>query len=139
MRWNNTPPSQKNSFVRFITVGRVQDKRGILARIWETIAELLEKLFSPTCGYGVFKELETVTQKSGVTTFAPSGNEVVREKRIKEYLTQLNCVATSGETELVNCFISENIFYRLVMKNLIKLEMKTLYYHFTDLNKKELP
>ena len=86
-----------------------------------------------------FKELETVTQKSGVTTFAPSGNEVVREKRIKEYLTQLNCVATSGETELVNCFISENIFYRLVMKNLIKLEMKTLYYHFTDLNKKELP
>ena len=60
-----------------------------------------------------FKELETVTQKSGVTTFATSG------KRPE--------------------FIPENIFYRLVMKNLIKLEMKTLYYHFTELNKKELP
>ncbi len=86
------------------------------------------------------KKLETVTQKSGVTTFVPSGNGVVRGKRIKEYLTQLNYAATSGgDDKLVNCFIPENIFYRLAMKNLIKLEMKTLYYHFTDLNKKELP
>ena len=53
---------------------------------------------------------------------------------------QLNYAATSGgDDKLVNCFIPENIFYRLAMKNLIKLEMKTLYYHFTDLNKKELP
>lgn len=110
MRWNNTPLLKKTRlFVLLLSAG-YRTREKFSRAYGKQLPNYLKNYFLPLMGENPL-----------------------------DYLSQLNYVATSGETELVNCFIPENIFYRLAMKNLIKLEMKTLYYHFTDLNKKELP
>ena len=59
-----------------------------------------------------YLNLEAVARGLGFTTVAPSGNEVVRWKRVEQYLAELG-FATCGERPN---FIPENIFYRLAMK-----------------------
>lgn len=66
-----------------------------------------------------YLKLETVARGLGFTTVAASGNEVVRWKRVYDYLTDLKVVAGSCDSGYrENCpeFIPENIFYRLAMK-----------------------
>lgn len=59
-----------------------------------------------------YLNLEAVARGLGFTTVATSGNEVVRWKRVEQYLAELG-FATCGERPN---FIPENIFYRLAMK-----------------------
>lgn len=55
--------------------------------------------------------IEDISRGLGFTTVATSGNEVVRWKRVNDYLSDL------GFTQLVGKeFIPENVFYRLAMK-----------------------
>lgn len=60
----------------------------------------------------VYLRLETVARGLGFTTVATSGNEVVRWKRVEQYLAELGFVSNGERPE----FIPENIFYRLAMK-----------------------
>lgn len=61
-----------------------------------------------------YLKLETVARGLGFTETAASGNECVRWRTVKKYLTELG-VATSCDGDLPD-FIPENIFYRLAMK-----------------------
>lgn len=61
-----------------------------------------------------YLKLEAVARGLGFTD-VKDGNEYIRWNRVEKYLTELN-FATCGETSIVNCFIPENIFYRLAMK-----------------------
>ena len=59
----------------------------------------------------VFLWLEDVARGLGFTRTAASGNEVVRWDRVDSYLSELG-MPTCGH----DCYIPENIFYRLAMK-----------------------
>ena len=59
-----------------------------------------------------YLNLEAVARGLGFTTVATSGNEVVRWRRVEQYLAEIG-FATSGERP---DYIPENIFYRLAMK-----------------------
>lgn len=61
-----------------------------------------------------YLKLEAVARGLGFTR-SKSNSDYVRWDRVENYLTELN-FPTSGETELVNMFIPENVFYRLAMK-----------------------
>lgn len=58
--------------------------------------------------------LETVARGLGFTEIAGSGNECVRWRTVKKYLSELG-IATSCDGNLPE-YIPENIFYRLAMK-----------------------
>lgn len=59
-----------------------------------------------------YLKLEAVARGLGFTTVATSGNEVVRWKRVEEYLRDLGF----SQEVAKDSFIPENIFYRLAMK-----------------------
>ena len=61
-----------------------------------------------------YLKLETVARGLGVTEIAGSGNECVRWRTVKKYLSELG-IATSCDENLPE-YIPENIFYRLAMK-----------------------
>lgn len=61
-----------------------------------------------------YLNLEAVARGLGFTEIAASGNECVRWRTVRKYLTDLS-VATSCDGSLPD-FIPENIFYRLAMK-----------------------
>lgn len=61
-----------------------------------------------------YLKLETVARGLGFTEIAASGNECVRWRTVKKYLSELG-IATSCDGDLPE-FIPENIFYRLAMK-----------------------
>ena len=61
-----------------------------------------------------YLNLEAVARGLGFTESAASGNECVRWRTVRKYLTDLS-VATSCDGSLPD-FIPENIFYRLAMK-----------------------
>lgn len=61
-----------------------------------------------------YLKLEAVARGLGFTR-SKSNSDYVRWDRVENYLTELS-FPTSGETELVNMFIPENVFYRLAMK-----------------------
>lgn len=56
--------------------------------------------------------IEDVARGLGFTTVANSGNEVIRWKRVKEYLSDLGF----SQEVAKDTFVPENIFYRLAMK-----------------------
>ena len=70
-----------------------------------------------------YLNLEAVARGLGFTEIAASGNECVRWRTVRKYLTDLS-VATSCDGSLPD-FIPENIFYRLAMK--AKNETADLY------------
>ena len=59
--------------------------------------------------------LEDVARGLGFTRIAESGNEVIRNERVKGYLADVGFIPTSGHDGNPE-FIPENIFYRLAMK-----------------------
>ena len=61
-----------------------------------------------------YLKLETVARGLGFTEIAGSGNECVRWRTVKKYLSELG-IATSCDGNLPE-YIPENIFYRLAMK-----------------------
>ena len=61
-----------------------------------------------------YLKLETVARGLGFTEIAGSGNECVRWRTVKKYLSELR-IATSCDENLPE-YIPENIFYRLAMK-----------------------
>lgn len=61
-----------------------------------------------------YLKLETVARGLGFTQ-EKNGKEYVKWERVSKMLQELN-FPTSGENDIVNCFIPENIFYRLAMK-----------------------
>lgn len=62
-----------------------------------------------------YLKLETVARGLGFTETAASGNECVRWRTVRKYLSDMG-VATSCDGEQLPEFIPENIFYRLAMK-----------------------
>ncbi len=62
----------------------------------------------------VFLKLETVARGLGFTR-DKNGEQYVMWDRLRKMLNELS-FHTSAETDIVNCFIPENIFYRLAMK-----------------------
>jgi len=63
--------------------------------------------------------LEDISRGLGFTETAASGNETIRWRTVKEYLSCFNFIAPccDGSTEVSkNTFVPENIFYRLAMK-----------------------
>jgi len=62
-----------------------------------------------------YLKLETVARGLGFTEIAASGNECVRWRTVRKYLSELG-IATSCDGEKLPDFIPENIFYRLAMK-----------------------
>jgi len=61
--------------------------------------------------------LEDVSRGLGFTRVATSGNEVIRWERVRDYLSDMNAMPTSGhDKDVPPEFIPENIFYRLAMK-----------------------
>lgn len=88
----------------------------------ENKVQKIENIYGVDCyeedGMAYLK-LENVARGLGFTTVATSGNEVVRWKRVYDYLSDLKVVAGSCNGNYRdNCpdFIPENIFYRLAMK-----------------------
>lgn len=61
-----------------------------------------------------YLKLETVARGLGFTEIAGSGNECIRWRTVKKYLSELG-IATSCDGNLPD-YIPENIFYRLAMK-----------------------
>ena len=61
-----------------------------------------------------YLKLETVARGLGFTEIAGSGNECIRWRTVKKYLSELG-IATSCDENLPD-YIPENIFYRLAMK-----------------------
>lgn len=61
-----------------------------------------------------YLKLDTVARGLGFTEIAASGNECVRWRTVRKYLSELG-IATSCDGNLPE-FIPENIFYRLAMK-----------------------
>ena len=59
-----------------------------------------------------YLKLEAVARGLGFTTVATSGNQVVRWKRVEQYLAELGFSPLVGKDD----FIPENVFYRLAMK-----------------------
>lgn len=67
----------------------------------------------------VYLKLDTVARGLGFTTVATSGNEIVRWKRVYDYLMDLGVTENCNEgsyREKCPEYIPENIFYRLAMK-----------------------
>lgn len=62
-----------------------------------------------------YLKLETVARGLGFTETAASGNECVRWRTVRKYLSDLG-IATSCDGGELPDFIPENIFYRLAMK-----------------------
>lgn len=62
-----------------------------------------------------YLKLETVARGLGFTETAASGNECVRWRTVRKYLTELGVATCCDGTEIPD-FIPENIFYRLAMK-----------------------
>lgn len=62
-----------------------------------------------------YLKLENVARGLGFTETAASGNECVRWRTVRKYLSELG-VATSCDGKEMPDFIPENIFYRLAMK-----------------------
>lgn len=61
-----------------------------------------------------YLKLETVARGLGFTEIAGSGNECIRWRTVKKYLSELG-IATSCDGNLPD-YIPENVFYRLAMK-----------------------
>ena len=61
-----------------------------------------------------YLRLETVARGLGFTEIAVSGNECIRWRTVRKYLSELG-IATSCDGKTPE-FIPENIFYRLAMK-----------------------
>ena len=59
--------------------------------------------------------LETCARGRGFTETAASGNECVRWRTVRKYLSDFG-IATSCDGDKLPDYISENIFYRLAMK-----------------------
>ena len=69
--------------------------------------------------------LEDVAKGLGITDKAKSGNRVVRWARLKEYLKEFG-IATCGDgvgKENLPEYIQENIFYKLLLRQVIHLRM----------------
>ena len=70
----------------------------------------------------VYLHIEDVARGLGFTQVSSNGNEVVRWKRVNNYLGEFGYIPTSGDGNKIqagrcsNTFIPENIFYRLAMK-----------------------
>ena len=62
-----------------------------------------------------YLELDAIARGLGFTETAASGNEFVRWRTVRKYLSELG-VATSCDGKELPDFIPENIFYRLAMK-----------------------
>ena len=62
-----------------------------------------------------YLKLETVARGLGFTEIAASGNECVRWRTVRKYISELG-IATSCDGKELPDFIPENIFYRLAMK-----------------------
>lgn len=62
-----------------------------------------------------YLKLETVARGLGFTEIAASGNECVRWRTVRKYISELGIATCCDGKELPN-FIPENIFYRLAMK-----------------------
>lgn len=65
--------------------------------------------------------LEDISRGLGFTETAASGNETIRWRTVKEYLSCFNFIAPccDGPTEVSkNTFVPENIFYRLERKGI---------------------
>lgn len=62
-----------------------------------------------------YLKLDTVARGLGFTETAASGNECIRWRTVRKYLTEMG-VATCCDGEQLPEFIPENIFYRLAMK-----------------------
>lgn len=62
-----------------------------------------------------YLKLEAVARGLGFTETASSGNECVRWRTVRKYLSELG-IATSCDGDKLPDFIPENIFYRLAMK-----------------------
>lgn len=62
-----------------------------------------------------YLKLETVARGLGFTEIAASGNECVRWRTVRKYISELG-IATCCDGKELPDFIPENIFYRLAMK-----------------------
>lgn len=62
-----------------------------------------------------YLKLENVARGLGFTEIAASGNECIRWRTVRKYLSELG-VATNCDGAEIPEFIPENIFYRLAMK-----------------------
>lgn len=62
-----------------------------------------------------YLKLETVAKGLGFTEIAASGNECVRWRTVRKYISELG-IATCCDGKELPDFIPENIFYRLAMK-----------------------
>lgn len=62
-----------------------------------------------------YLKLENVARGLGFTETASSGNECIRWRTVRKYLSELGIATCCDGSELPD-FIPENIFYRLAMK-----------------------